>query len=275
MAGVKKAPTKGGLFQAWYTDYTGKRRYFTTQTRSEAKKESQRLESEHSLVRKGIRPVPSSADQHRHRCVKEVVQEYLDWGAAQGGRKGMPWSPKHRSNRKAQLERWVKTLGLQSLADLNGILPRIEKGLRQLQADGKTGKTIANNAESLAAFCDWSVQRGYLADDPLKALAAFDTTPQIKRRAITPAEIRQLLTVCNESRHLLYETAILSGLRANELRHLSVDHLDEEGLHLEAVWTKNHEAGFQPLPRDLQPDGASPPALSGRLPAWSEQKYAS
>jgi len=50
-----------------------------------------------------------------------------------------------------------------------------------------------------------------------------------------------------------YETTFLTGLRANELRHLTLDHLDIErgGLCLEASWTKNRKAGFQPLPTPL------------------------
>jgi integrase len=55
------------------------------------------------------------------------------------------------------------------------------------------------------------------------------------------------------SRRLLWETALLSGLRANELRHLSIDHVDVEqgGLHLDASWTKNRRNDFLPLPRSL------------------------
>jgi len=75
--GVKRKPTKGGLFQAYFTDYTGKKRYFTTLTRSEAKREAKRLEAEHRLIRQGIRPVPSSAGRHRSTLYKEVVEEYL------------------------------------------------------------------------------------------------------------------------------------------------------------------------------------------------------
>jgi len=54
-------------------------------------------------------------------------------------------------------------------------------------------------------------------------------------------------------RRLLYEVALCSGLRANELRSLSVDDLDIErcGLRLHAEWTKNRKAGFQPLPGKL------------------------
>ena len=52
---------------------------------------------------------------------------------------------------------------------------------------------------------------------------------------------------------MLYEMALYSGLRLGELRHLKGAHLDIErvGVRLEAEWTKNRRAGFQPLPRHL------------------------
>ena len=76
----------------------------------------------------------------------------------------------------------------------------------------------------------------------------FDTTPEVRRRAMTPDEVTRLLTVCPPERRLLYETALFSGLRSNELRHLTLEHLDR---------TKNREEGFQPLPRALLGPGAS------------------
>jgi hypothetical protein len=150
---------------------------------------------------------------------------------------------------KLQYER----LGLSTLGDLPGILPRVEVGLRRLQADGRTGQTLANYAESLGAFCDWCVQRGYLADDPLKALAPFDTTPTTHRRAMAAEEIQRLLASCAPHRRLVYEVAFVSGLRANELRNLTDQHLDHErvGLRLDAAWTKNRREGFQRLPQSL------------------------
>ena len=62
-----------------------------------------------------------------------------------------------------------------------------------------------------------------------------------------------MLKACAPQRRLLYETALLSGLRAKELRHLTVDDLDIErsGLHLRAAWTKNRKDDFQPLPQEL------------------------
>jgi integrase len=54
-------------------------------------------------------------------------------------------------------------------------------------------------------------------------------------------------------RRLLYEAAFLTGLRASELRRLTLEHLDLEhsGLQLESEWTKNRKSCFQPLPKDL------------------------
>ena len=79
---------------------------------------------------------------------------------------------------------------------------------------------------------------------------------------MTPDEIVRLLAVCPLHRRLLYETACLSGLRVNELRHLTTDHLDLErgGLLLDAQWTKNRKSGYQPVPK----------ALAQRLHAFAE-----
>lgn len=143
-------------------------------------------------------------------------------------------------------------LGLQTLRDLYGVLPRVEKALRDLSKN-RAGKTVSNYAEAIGAMCDWAVKRGYLADDPLQAMAPFDTTPLTQRRAMTTEEFARLLKVSEPHQALLFETAYMSGLRANELRSLTVNDLSLEpcGFHLDAAWTKNRKAGFQPLDADL------------------------
>ena len=250
--GVKKKPTKGGLYQAWYTDYTGKRQYFTAPTRTAAKQEAQRLDAEHRLIRQGIRPTPSSATKHKKRPFEEVKQEYFEYGETHGGRSGRPWSKDHARNSRTRLNWWQDQLGLVSLGDLVGILPRAEKALRELLKTS-AGKTVANYAEALRSFCSWCGKRGYLDHQPLEGMAPFDTTPQSYRRVLTPEEIVQFLGACAPHRRLLYEAAFLSGLRASELRRLTLDHLDIERseLQLEAEWTKNRKPCLQPLPRDL------------------------
>ena len=253
MAGVRKAPTKGGKYQGWFLDAAGRQCFFTAKNKAEARRIGEKLEAEHHQVRLGYRPAPSSADKHRKHPFAEMMQEYLAWGVAQGGRGGRPWGAVHARNRRTHLGWWMKGLGLKTLADLEGILPRVEAALRELQTLGRAGKTIANHSEALHAFCLWAEQRGYVAADPLKGLAPFDSTPQTYRRAMTAEEISRLLQVCVLHRRLLLEMAFMSGLRANELRNLRVKHLDLEkgGVHLEAEWTKNRKPGFQPLPHAL------------------------
>ncbi len=255
MAGVRKKPrSKDGKYQGWFSDSAGKRTFFSgTRDRAETRQMAGRLEDEHRQVRLGYRPAQSSADRHRSRSFDTVVQEYMSWGESQGGRNGHPWSTTHARNRRTHLRWWQEQMGIATLADLPGILPRVEVELRGLQRLGRTGKTVANYAEALSALCDWCVQRGYLSDDPLKALAPFDTTPQTTRLAMTVEEITRLLDSCASHRRVLYETAFLSGLRANELRNLTINHLDQRrhGLHLEAAWTKNRKSGFQQLPTAL------------------------
>ena len=256
MAGVRKKPTKGGLYQAWYTESTGKRCFFTgTHDADETLRMAHRLEDDHRQVRLGYRPTPSSSDLHRSDLFEDRADEYLAWGESQGGRKGKPWSEWHTHKRRTLLRWWKERLGTQTLADLHGVLPRVERELRDLQQKGRAGKTFANYAEGISAFCDWCVKRGYLADDPLKGLAPFDTAPQpqSKRRAMTEEEIARLLDTCALHRRLLVETALFSGLRANELRSLTIGDLDADrsGLILDSSWTKNRESGLQPLPADL------------------------
>ena len=214
---------------------------------------AQKLEDDNRQVRLGYRDVPSSAQTHRSRDIADVFGEYQDWGESQGGRGGRPWSQAHAINRRRLLAWWKESLGFESLADLDGVLPRVEKALRRLEQQGRAGKTLRNYAEAIGAFCDWCVDRGYLANDPLKALAPFDITPKKRRRVLTAEEIRILLSVVSPQNRLLYETALCSGLRVNELRSLTGDHLDLErnGLHLDAEWTKNRKRGFQPLPEAL------------------------
>ena len=70
---------------------------------------------------------------------------------------------------------------------------------------------------------------------------------------MTSVEIQRVLATCAPHRRLFLETAFTSGLRLNELRHLTLQHLDRKqcGLQLDAEWTKNRKAGFQPLARSL------------------------
>lgn len=254
MSGVRKQPLRGGKYQGWFVDSLGNRKFFTgTRSKKETERLALRFEDEHRQIRQGYVPEPGVADEHHDRLFAEVTSEYVAWGESQGGLGGRPWSQEHVKKRRTLLAWWQETLSLETLSNIEGILPRVEKALRELQKKGRAGKTLANYAEALTAFCDWCVKRGYLESNPLKSLGRFDTTPLTLRRALTADEIIRLLDVCAPHRKLLFETAFMSGLRSGELRRLTIDHLDRErsGLILDAEWTKNRESGLQPIPASL------------------------
>ncbi len=254
MAGVRKKPLSGGKYQGWFLDFRGKRKFFSgTHSRRETLQLARHMEDEQTQIRLGCRPQPNSAAKHGTRLWTEVLEEYLAWGKAQGGRNGRPWSEKYAARTKQRLAWWQKRLELEVLADLGGILPKVEKNLRDVIGKGRTGKTVNEHGAMLSTFCNWAVKRGYLLENPLKNLVAFKSTARFVRRALTIDEIQRLLEVAPPERQLLYEVALTTGLRAGELRSLTVDDLDLQhcGLLLGAEWTKNRKPGFQPLPSAL------------------------
>ena len=258
MAYVFQTRGKNGKAHArWrfqYTDYVGHRRTATgTTSKIGTVRLAERVQAENDAIRKGLQPVPTTAAKNGTRPLTEVMDEYLAWGESQGGRGGRPWGPGHARMRRSILTWWRDQLTLETVAKLEGSLPRIEQNLRTLREQGRTGKTLRNYAECIKGFCNWCKARGYLAGDPLRALAKFDATPQTRRRAMTQEEIIRLVETAPEERKLLYEVAFCTGLRAGELRALSSADLDSMncGLRLHPEWTKNRKPGFQPLPRTL------------------------
>jgi len=211
------------------------------------------FEDQHRRVRVGDLPPPKPSDTLRDFA--EVVAEYLALGRSCGGVGGRPWAEEHAEKRATGLNWWKTELGLAMLADLDGVLPRVEKALRDLQTAKKSSLTIQHRATCLTAFCHWCEQRGLVDGDPLKGLVPFPKQARETRRALTVGEVQKLLANCAPSRRLIYEVALASGLRANELRSLKVADLDAArgGLRLRGEWTKNRKAGFQPLPSFLVP----------------------
>ena len=261
MAGIRQKPLSNGRYQGWYNDQAGKRVFFTgTKKKSETKRIAQQLDDEHRMVRLGFRPAFSAGSKNADRSFRVVVEEYLAWGDDQGGRAGRPWGRTHARERRNKLAYWEEKLGLKTLDDLKGCLPRVEAALRDLRSAGRSGrqsglagKTVANYAETIHSFCSWAMKRDYINENPLAAMASFDTTPVSQRRALMPEEIGRLIAAAPEHRKILYEVAIKTGLRARELRSLtplSVD-INREALILNPVFTKNRKGGLQPITLEL------------------------
>lgn len=255
MAGARKKPNKkGGNYQAYYRDYTGRRVWFVgTSNRKETIQLAQHLESEHRQMALGVKPPPTAPARHRKRPFLEAVNEYVLWGRTFGRADGKGWSGDHERRTERYLRGWAETLSIEVLADLDGILPRVEAVLQQLAEKRLSGRTVLAHAAPLTALCRWCVGHGYLMQNPLDKLPAIDATSERERRAMTPDEIARLFSVAPTWRRLVYAVAICTGLRVSELRRLGRDDLNVENSRLRLRWkqTKNHKDCFCYLPTKL------------------------
>ncbi len=241
MPGATRKPYyRTGEYRLWYNDHRGKRVWAKgTNTRKETLEwafDKQKLENKLAL---DLAKSPGVVERHSHQPIAEVISEYLEYGMSTGGRRGGPWGPDHAKKKQAHLGWWTQRLDLAVLGDLVGILPKVEAGQRELLQEC-TGKTVNNYTEALRSFCHWCVEREYLDENPLRRLKKVNGSAQSKRRALTEQEVQRLLSVSPPHRSILYETAIKTGLRANELRNLTLKHLDlaQGRINLDAAWTK-------------------------------------
>ena len=104
MAGVRSKPTNGGLYQAWFRDYTGKKRYFTLPSKKKAREQAHSLEKQHREIRDGYRPLPNSAQASR-KCLYEELLKNIWLGA----------------NHKAVTRVNLGAKGMQSVAERNSV----------------------------------------------------------------------------------------------------------------------------------------------------------
>ena len=248
-------PIPHKYWRAEITGWDGNRRFITVPC--SGKKDAQRCamskQAVEDQIRMGALPRPEENGGMQKRSIDEFLSEYIEHGILCGGRGGRPWSKGHLRTRCIRLRYWQDALKLKTLGDLKELLPRVEKRCAQRRNEGRAGKTISLEVEALRSFLLWMKKRKYIREDPLEGISRINTAPRIKKRGMTLEEIGKLLRTSPPHRSLLYETALCSGLRAGELRHLTPDHLDLQryGLVLEAEWTKNRTDGFQPMPKHL------------------------
>ena len=166
---------------------------------------------------------------------------------------------KHFSERSRILYAVLNACSISTLVDLT--TDRIDSYLGGMNRSARTKDT---HRGAIHAFCEWLVQVKRLPENPVKATAKPNGEIVRRRRAESDDNLRKLLetarkrplieakTVCKGDRRgecyanirpdvqreltqlgreraLLYKTAILTGMRAGELKRLQANHLRLEG----------------------------------------------
>jgi integrase len=137
----------------------------------------------------------------------------------------------------------------------------------KMQEDGSSARTIQAWLTAVKGFTRWLATAGRLTADPLAGLSKPNPKKdrKLERRMLLPDEWHWLKTTTANSpirsgitaneRALLYETAIQTGLRANELQQLTKNslHLDAKRPFIlaRAGTTKNDKDARQYVTADL------------------------
>jgi integrase len=199
----------------------------------------------------------------------------------------------YRENCRRYLRRIAADCRVVRLADLQR--EAFESWLAHRSAEGMSARSRNAYRESLVSFCNWCVGTKRIIANPFLMVqrANEQADPRRKRRAMTEPELLRLLDVARRrplldamtvrrgkrkgeavaalrpdtvarlellgrERALIYKTLLLTGLRLNELRSLTVGQLHLDGklpfITLNAADEKNRQGSTLPIRSDLAAD---------------------
>jgi integrase len=173
-------------------------------------------------------------------------------------------TPKHVQNTVARIQRVLTEAAMRWTGDLDA--GRVSSLLAKWRGAGMATATSNHHVTALRMFTNWLVADGRLSVNPLAGLRKLQASGDRRRvrRALKVDEIRLLLQVTEgeperfgmtgPDRALLYDLAIQTGLRANELRTLtreSFDLGDAPAVKVSAGNSKSRTAASVPLSASL------------------------
>lgn len=131
----------------------------------------------------------------------------------------------------------------------------ISARLAHLANAGRSPKTVNAHRADLSVFFAWCVRTGRLEANPCAAVPKSAVRADKKRRALSPAEIRDLLEAAPPERSICYLFLVYTGLRRSEAAQIKWAHLHLDGLNayieLPPTITKSGHAEAVPLVPEL------------------------
>ncbi len=289
-AGKHRIVMAAGTFTAKFRDGQGVVREVATGCRSEqaARQVLADLVKRTEHVKGGILTVAQDAMiDHQGTPLAEHFDAYLGHMESKGT------TGEHRKTTRAYLDRIAADCSFSKLADLDRTA--VERWLTARMSEGVSARSRNGYRVAIVAFANWCTSTERLAANPLAGIpkANEKADPRRHRRAMTEAELVKLLEVARQrplleamtvrrgknkgkplaevrpetqkrlerlgrERVLTYKTLVLTGLRSNELRSLTVGQLELDGptprAMLHAADEKNRQGSWIPLRDDLAAD---------------------
>jgi integrase len=151
--------------------------------------------------------------------VTDLVSQY------EADLKGRGLSPSHVKESVARISRIVGGARWSRLGDITA--SSFVAWRSRFEGSAKTKKEYQT---SIKAFLNWLVRFGRIAVNPLANVDRVETRGKAARlsRSYTPTEFSKLLSVASDSRRIVYQFLVSTGLRKNELKTLRWQAVDLE-----------------------------------------------
>lgn len=193
-----------------------------------------------SVLLSRIQALPEKVQQQlvKHGFVKDAIpgvaktlsEEILEWGkyllSIQASQKYVKQAPN-------RVKRIMEGCGIVDIGKARRRV--IQNWLHEFMANGSSSETTLSYIRSIKAFYTWLLEEGKITSNPLLHLKGSIRTPSKKkkiRRVLAALEQQLLLStteksdvfrsMTGKSRSILYDVALLTGLRWSELYSLTI-----------------------------------------------------
>ena len=252
---------KGNYYIDWY-DHTGKRRSKSSGTsdKAAANRIAAKIEADVALRREGvIDPTLDAITQQARRSIKEHLADFENKMRAAGR------SQKHIRSTRNFVEQISGFADFAVASDINA--DGVYRYATSLQEQGRAARTVQAHLNAITAFTRWLTEQMKLPRDPLAGVKKPNpkNDRRLVRRMLLPKEWSWLKAVTEAGPELrgmsaleratLYDLAIQTGLRSNEIRSLTSGNLYLEGpkpyVTCDGGDTKNSKDAKQYIRSDL------------------------
>ncbi|MFC1635847.1 tyrosine-type recombinase/integrase [Planctomycetota bacterium] len=246
----------------WYIEYKNAddiiKRVAGFTDRKATEQRAAELEKEAERVRSGYKP---KEHNQLNRPLVEHLKEYKDCLLNKGN------TAKQAQQVHNRALRIIKGCGFIRWSDIRA--SKIQSFLADLRSEGKGKRGLSAQTsnwylQAIKQFCSWMVIEGRVSENPVAHLKRLNvkTDRRHDRRALEPDELRKLLEAVSAGpkrfgmtgyeRYLLYRFAAETGLRANEIRTLTVGSFDLDRLivTVRAGYSKRRREDVQSLRAD-------------------------
>ena len=268
--------------QCWYIDYKDadgtRKRVKGFKDKQATAQLAAKLEKEAELAQAGI---IDKYKEHRLRPLSEHIEDFEQSLLAKGGTVKNVKLVKSRVRRVFDECKFIFWNDLQA-SKVQQTISGLRKYVKTKAGVKDSGKISAQTynfyLKSVKQFCKWMVQDGRASESPVKHLQTINVRVDRRhdRRALETDELRRLLEVTKAApkrfgatgyeRALLYRFAAYTGLRANEIRNLTVSSFDFDNytVKVKAAYSKRRREDTLPLRKDFASELQS--FIAGKLP---------